>query len=178
MPRPRKGDRVLGPYTQKDGAFAVVVWIYGERTSRKFETKHAACLFKAQKEREIGLLPSRNKNPIVYFVQAGEGLIKIGYTGDFEKRFDILRTGSPYRLKVLLTLGGKHEHEQALHNIFWLARAHGEWFYPIRALVNAIAHLKAGGALEEVLQTEDLAQWHGKRAHVVQAAAAESVDDA
>ena len=67
------------------------------------------------------------KKPIVYFIQqvSGEDLIKIGYTSlPVENRLQQLKTGYPYKLKVLKTMEGtarlqqKMIKESFLENLF------------------------------------------------------------
>jgi hypothetical protein len=78
-------------------------------------------------------------NPVVYFVQAGrDGLIKIGTTTNFEKRYADLRNHSPVLLFKRGFIPGGIEVEQRLHRRFSAERRHGEWFEPSERLIDYI----------------------------------------
>jgi hypothetical protein len=84
----------------------------------------------------------------VYFIQAGRtnGLVKIGYAKDPEKRMADLQIGSslPLRLIYKIKVSGLAEardKERYFHLKFARQRAHGEWFYCAR-------HLKRMGILQ------------------------------
>jgi len=71
---------------------------------------------------------------VTYFIQAGEnGPIKIGVTGNFEKRFRGLEMMSPVALRILgvVPVDIEAECHAALAN--W--RLHGEWFEPAPAVI-------------------------------------------
>jgi len=88
-----------------------------------------------------GIKTSRNimNNTIIYFIQQGnDGAIKIGISNNFEKRLAQLQTGSPYRLKVLLTINGNERLEKQLHNKFAEFRLSGEWFKPVGQITDFI----------------------------------------
>lgn len=81
------------------------------------------------------------KTRIVYFVQADElCLIKIGVADRLEKRLRELSHMSPDSLTFLgaqiCPEGGALE--KRLHLQFVADRAHGEWFYPTKALTDYI----------------------------------------
>lgn len=65
---------------------------------------------------------------LTYFIQAGDGPVKIGSThGDPNRRLKELQTGSSEPLRLLGTLDGA-EWERELHERFAEWRLHGEWF--------------------------------------------------
>ena len=64
----------------------------------------------------------------VYFVESEAGLIKIGYTGDLEKRLRGLRTMSPVALTLRATRPGSMTTERLYHELYAEHRRHGEWF--------------------------------------------------
>ncbi len=79
------------------------------------------------------------KTACIYFIQCEDnGLIKIGFSNDIEKRFNSLRTQSPARLKLLKHMEGGVELEAKLHNKFKKYRHHGEWFEPSKEILRYI----------------------------------------
>lgn len=84
------------------------------------------------------------KRHVVYFVEASNGLIKIGTTANIEWRLASLQAQSPLPLKLLATVPGKRADEFAYHRLFAQHRAHGEWFQPSPSLLAEIERLGAG----------------------------------
>lgn len=75
----------------------------------------------------------------VYFIQADNGLIKIGVAGSPKDRLRTLRTMSPVALRLVLVLPGRGAPgESELHARFAEHRSHGEWFRPAPELLNYI----------------------------------------
>lgn len=102
---------------------------------------------------------ARNNDKDVYFVQAANGLIKIGVSGDPHGRFQRLRTMSPIALTLLAVIpGAGAEGESALH--LWLAahRSHGEWFRPAPELIAFICTELQAQAVQPAAATFDLAE--------------------
>lgn len=66
--------------------------------------------------------------PQIYFITAGDGLVKIGFSIDVEKRIRSLATGSSAELQILLTINGTRSDEKALHQSFKADRVRREWF--------------------------------------------------
>jgi hypothetical protein len=66
--------------------------------------------------------------PSVYFIGDGSGLVKIGYSRNVDKRMQVLATGSPRPLRVLLTIPGTRSDEGAFHEMFKAEHMRGEWF--------------------------------------------------
>lgn len=58
----------------------------------------------------------------------GSGIVKIGRTGDVEKRLRTLRNSSPNPIELLWCGRGSGDIEPALHERFRRYRTHGEWF--------------------------------------------------
>jgi hypothetical protein len=83
---------------------------------------------------------SRN---FIYFVQTGDGPIKIGITDDLQSRLTSLQTGSPYPLKLLTYISGGMAMEKKLHEMFRKSNIGGEWFSPSPMLLAYIEELKA-----------------------------------
>ena len=67
----------------------------------------------------------------VYFIEADNGLVKIGKSKDVRKRLSALRGSSPVRLWLLFSIdcGGRaHQTEIEFHKRFEAKRHHGEWY--------------------------------------------------
>jgi hypothetical protein len=82
------------------------------------------------------------EKPVVYFVQAENGLIKIGSTKRMADRLQSLCNGSPIALILLATVKGDRTFEFALHIKFAAHRQHGEWFLPHPDILAEIERLK------------------------------------
>lgn len=79
--------------------------------------------------------------PSIYFISDGSGLVKIGYSRNVDKRMQVLATGSPRPLQVLLTIPGTRSDEGAFHEMFKSEHMRGEWF----RLSGRIERFIAGG---------------------------------
>lgn len=77
-----------------------------------------------------------------YFIQADNGLIKIGRSVDPKARIASMRTSSPAALKLLGFLNRDIEGE--LHKRFSDLRQHGEWFRPLKELRDYIENRFSG----------------------------------
>lgn len=77
----------------------------------------------------------------IYFIQAGSGPIKIGFSKDVSSRLMDLQVASPANLSLLATIEGYPEDETAVHCQFDGYRIRGEWFQPGPELLNFIASL-------------------------------------
>lgn len=74
--------------------------------------------------------------PVVYAVRAGErGPIKLGRTGNLERRVAELQVGCPDDLVVLLSIPADPEDESWLLQRFTSSRRRGEWFEPTEELL-------------------------------------------
>lgn len=81
----------------------------------------------------------RSDDRSVYFIQADNGLIKIGVAAKPHDRLHALRTMSPVGLRLVLAMPGLDAPGEAeLHTRFAEHRAHGEWFRAAPALVEFI----------------------------------------
>jgi hypothetical protein len=65
---------------------------------------------------------------LVYFIQAENGLIKIGRTTDLPARLATMRTDSPIDIRLLASFIGSIGAEKELHQRFSHLRVRGEWF--------------------------------------------------
>lgn len=63
----------------------------------------------------------------VYFISDGE-FVKIGYSVNPEERLGGIQTGSPKPLRLIASMPGDAELEQAFHQQFSKYRTVGEWF--------------------------------------------------
>ena len=80
----------------------------------------------------------------VYFVQAENGLIKIGFATNVGRRIASLRTMSPLRLTILATLSKDGmKTETAYHARFSRHRQHGEWFSPHPEILAEVERIKS-----------------------------------
>jgi hypothetical protein len=68
------------------------------------------------------------REPVIYFIAAGDDLIKIGYTTNLRSRLRSLRTAHPKELQILLVIPGSRDDEQDLHRRFVEFRVGREWF--------------------------------------------------
>jgi hypothetical protein len=68
---------------------------------------------------------------VVYFIQAGKGPIKIGYTAKPPRqRLAALQSTNAERLELLAVIPGNRALEQRMHYVFKKGRILGEWFKP------------------------------------------------
>ena len=90
----------------------------------------------------------------VYFVAAPDaGLIKIGKTGDMEKRLSALANGSPVPLELICTVQYHDDLERRIHRHLAEYRAHGEWFYadkPVLSFVRSVRDKGIAWVVQEV----------------------------
>lgn len=81
----------------------------------------------------------------LYFVRRSDGLIKIGYTGDFNRRIAAL-TKSHGPLEIIRVINGDRKREKRLHGEFARFNEFGEWFRGDPALLSLITSLADGDA--------------------------------
>lgn len=81
-----------------------------------------------------------HSNPgFVYFVQAENGLIKIGFTTEHPlKRMASLRGSSPLRLSLMGVIVSSRSFEGYMHDRFAKYHSHAEWFHPGERLLYLI----------------------------------------
>ena len=77
----------------------------------------------------------RGEKPVVYFVQAACGPIKIGWSKNLDQRLATLQRYSAEKVTLLATMRGALLLEQELHERFAAHRLHGEWFSPAEELL-------------------------------------------
>lgn len=80
--------------------------------------------------------------PHVYFVEAENGLVKIGYSANVALRFRALLTTSAAPLKLLGWLPGTTGTERELHDKLEDSRSHGEWFRPTPDVAAVLATIQ------------------------------------
>lgn len=87
--------------------------------------------------------PKPPRKPVVYFLQASTGHIKIGTTGNLPLRIEGLRNSCPVHLDLLAAVKGDRATENKFHATFAAHRLHGEWFAPHPEILAEIDRLKA-----------------------------------
>lgn len=77
---------------------------------------------------------------MIYFLQVDipNGPIKIGYSRNPRRRVKGIRSGFPYRLRVLGYTLGSLARERRYHKLFSECRIRGEWFSPTAQLLRFI----------------------------------------
>jgi len=71
----------------------------------------------------------------IYFIEAfGLDKIKIGFSRDPQKRLKELQTGSPVKLRLLVSMNGSQQQESMLHEKFAKLSIDGEWFHATKEL--------------------------------------------
>lgn len=84
--------------------------------------------------------------PQIYFIQRADGLIKIGYSSNFDNRLAQLKK-SHEGLVVLKVINGDRQKERETHYQFEAAHEYGEWFRPEQWVLDAIASITDGAAI-------------------------------
>lgn len=84
--------------------------------------------------------------PSIYFIQAENGLIKIGVSENVTRRLESLQAMSPLELELIGTCPGDYRAEGRLHERFREYATKGEWFEPCDELLATIEELTVGGA--------------------------------
>lgn len=75
---------------------------------------------------------------MIYFIQAENGPIKIGYSRSLEKRLKSLQASNGQKLTVLGTMKGTLKDEKSLHEKFSDYKISSEWFRPYSDLLKFI----------------------------------------
>lgn len=142
--------------------FRVVVWALKKQHERKVHgSRKAAYAVEAKLRERLGCSP---RGPIVedktsqgeatdviwmggagsfvYFIQAGNGPIKIGWTKHTSVRLRYMQTGNAERLRLLCAMPGGRVLERTLHRAFRAQCVEGEWFKPCQELLALIEELK------------------------------------
>lgn len=75
-------------------------------------------------------IPEKEENGLhLYIIQSAvTGAIKVGRSGNPDKRLKSLQTGSPYPLRIILVLDRRGWQEKALHERLSRFHTKGEWF--------------------------------------------------
>jgi hypothetical protein len=82
----------------------------------------------------------REATSLVYYIRrTSDGMIKIGFTSDIDKRMTDLQREHG-ELQLLHTAPGARPEEDALHKRFAAWNYQGEWFHPGRVLMRSIKH--------------------------------------
>lgn len=89
----------------------------------------------------------------VYFIEAPNGLVKIGKSTNVSKRFNTLRLQSAVELRLFYALecnGKAHKVEREFHEQFAEKRHHGEWFKLTREDKKAILFFDSDLSEDEI----------------------------
>ncbi len=86
----------------------------------------------------------------IYFIQSGNGPIKIGYSIQIENRLPTMQSGNPCPLTLLKTVFGGQSEELAIHRKFKAIRIRGEWFEPTSELLNFIQRVTDANLEDEI----------------------------
>ena len=96
---------------------------------------------------------SKSKQNKIYFIQAPNGLFKIGKSKNPKARLKTLQTGSPVCLTIKKVVQGGLYLENVLHIYFKHLREHGEWFkpdYELKQFLNNKRNITISGILDVV----------------------------
>lgn len=88
---------------------------------------------------------AQKRTGFVYFVQLGDGDIKIGFATDVAKRIRSLQTACSVPLMLLCAVEGSVALERTLHTRLGKDRRVGEWFRPSFQVIDTIRKIKADG---------------------------------
>lgn len=95
---------------------------------------------------EAALRKQWKRTGLVYFIQAYDGTVKIGWAIHPSQRLRNLQVGSAWPLRIVALGGGGQKAEAWLHRRLAESRIAGEWFKPTRLVCGAIeqARLEVG----------------------------------
>jgi hypothetical protein len=95
-----------------------------------------------EKKAESNKMRGAARGGYIYFVQGKSGgAIKIGYTEFPEAQLQLLQTGYPDILTVLLLMSGSRGDKDKILERFASSRLNGEWFKPDARLLEEIKEL-------------------------------------
>jgi hypothetical protein len=104
---------------------------YTEEQNRKYleECKQMAERKKTIGRRKCKVQQTRAGAGVVYLVSMeNTPYVKIGYSGNIQKRRRALSTGSPEPVRIVCEIECSREYEKLLHKQFEKYRKNGEWF--------------------------------------------------
>jgi hypothetical protein len=132
-------------------------YIDGRRTKRRFRSRADAELFAAHNSiNRKAPIQNGFANPfrlsgvpyeydaalvnksLVYFIQDGNGFIKIGFSTNFLARFNDINVAVSSHLTILGVIFGTHKREKEIHRQFSHLRIKGEWFRVTEELLSFI----------------------------------------
>ena len=80
---------------------------------------------------------------LIYFIQQGNnGNIKIGYSKNPKKRLIQLQTATISKLYIIGKISGNRQNEKEIHQYLFKHRLRGEWFKPVKEVLNIIKKKK------------------------------------
>lgn len=105
----------------------------------------------------------------VYFVQVGDGPIKIGFASDISKRIGELQIANHEQLHLRALIAGGRAKEAEYHLRFAQHRISGEWFRPAAAILQEIIRIyqfsadARAAAVPRLAKTSSLSHWYAVR---------------
>ncbi len=93
----------------------------------------------------------------IYFAKAGER-VKIGFSGDADRRVTSMQVGSAEPIELLGTMTGTEAMERHLHHRFRALRIRGEWFRLDPRLQAYIADETRAPNIRETIPTDPLSE--------------------
>lgn len=102
----------------------------------------------------------------VYFMQQqeGDGLVKIGYSDDVDRRRATVQSSSTVPLRVVATLDGGKETEALIHTQLNGSRQFGEWFKPTKDVLDLIANVKSFSPAAKPIKIDEQGAFVNERA--------------
>ena len=93
-------------------------------------------------KKELNQDPHRGGICQIYFMQAGNGPIKIGFSTNIKSRLPEIQRWHPEEIRLLKMVTGRIEGERDIHRLFKEDRIRGEWFKPSEKLMAFINGLQ------------------------------------
>lgn len=86
-----------------------------------------------------------NQNKLLYFLEAENGLIKVGITNNINRRVNQLQRELNTKIRVLKLIDGKSAYEKVIHNLYSddniIYKGQTEWFHPTHKLIKFISDI-------------------------------------
>lgn len=108
----------------------------------------------------------------VYFVKpvGASGPIKIGLSGNPQKRINEIKGWCPFELEMIGAVPGSWADEQFLHECLAEHHSHGEWFHASPLVLNTIEHVLYAGGVWAVRGLRPVANLRAKKNRLTRAA--------
>jgi hypothetical protein len=99
-------------------------------------------------EERCGKRTKTGAPPMVYFIGADDGPVKIGMSCDPKARCAAMQIGMPGDMRILAITPGNRRMEKAYHERFGFAHLRGEWFDRHPLILDEIERLNMSGTNE------------------------------